>query len=72
MAGNGALIDAIENLTGMKCLWKSDIEPQRNDILKRDVFDLTLSEYTMACDVIITNPPWSEIFTSSYNMALYG
>ena len=62
MAGNGALIDALENLTGMKCIWKSDIEPQRKDIKQVDAFDLTLSDYTMACDVIITNPPWSRDF----------
>ena len=59
MAGNGALVDGLKNLTSMECLWKSDIEPQRDDIKQADAFDLTLHDYTMACDTIITNPPWS-------------
>lgn len=59
MAGDGALLDGIEKLTSMKCIWKSDLEPQRKDIKEADAFDLTLRDYTMTCDVIITNPPWS-------------
>ena len=48
MAGNGALIDALENLTGMKCIWKSDIQPQRKDIKQIEAYELTLTDNTIA------------------------
>ena len=41
----------------MKCVFKSDIEPQRKDIKKLDAFDIDIFMF-MAADLIITNPPW--------------
>jgi len=52
-AGNGALIDHLENL-GFLCQFSSDIEPQRSDIFKFNVMDHADTE----ADCFITNPPW--------------
>ena len=58
-AGNGALIDALE-AHGFCCVWASDIDPKRADIMKRDVLgeneNLPLS---FGGQIYITNPPWT-------------
>jgi hypothetical protein len=51
-AGDGALIDILSKFD-KKCCVATDIEPQREDIQKFDIF----SYYNFKCD-IITNPPW--------------
>lgn len=51
-AGNGALIDHLEK-NGGKCVLKTDIEPQRSDIQKMDMFDLNSIPA-----IPILNPPW--------------
>jgi hypothetical protein len=51
-AGDGVLIDHLEKAGG-KCLLKSDIEPLRADIQKKDFFEIT---YFPA--MVITNSPW--------------
>ena len=55
-AGDGTLIDHLEK-NNMKCVFKSDIEPQRKDITKLNAFDIDIFMF-MAADLIITNPPW--------------
>ena len=52
-AGDGRLVDHIESY-GHKCKQAWDIEPQSNNIIKADCFDLTFT----GADCIITNPPW--------------
>lgn len=56
-AGDGRLVEHIKKLTDNKAIptLLSDIEPQKNNILKEDVFDVKIPETT---DFIITNPPW--------------
>ena len=44
MAGNGSLINAMDQFSDLKCKWRSDIYPQREDIKQVNVFDLTLKE----------------------------
>lgn len=51
-AGDGALIDILES-NGLKCVWASDIEPQRDGIKKQDALCLPECQYK-----IITNTPW--------------
>ena len=55
-AGDGTLVDHLEK-NNMKCVFKSDIEPQREDIKKLNAFDIDIFMF-MAADLIITNPPW--------------
>ena len=55
-AGDGTLVDHLEK-NNMKCVFKSDIEPQREDIKKQDAMDLHFF-HVMETDLIITNPPW--------------
>lgn len=54
-AGNGALVDHLKR-HGLVCQYASDIEPQRRDINKFNIFDMTAQ--MMNGNVIITNPPW--------------
>jgi hypothetical protein len=54
-AGDGTLINHLAE-AGHECVWASDIEPQREDIEKRDVMNI---EDTKFADTFITNPPWS-------------
>ena len=59
MAGDGSLIDHLEE-THLECSWASDIEPQRKDIKKLDVFDLDeTNQDIIRTEVFITNPPLS-------------
>lgn len=62
-AGNGALIDHLAELTGglSHCSRETDLEPQRQDIAREDVFGpgFRLGERRFPPDLIITNPPWS-------------
>ena len=58
MAGNGALVQALDQLTDLKCTWMSDIDPKSEDIYEADCFNLTLSDYGIGTDLIITNPMW--------------
>jgi hypothetical protein len=54
-AGDGTLIEHLESF-GNECMWASDIEPQKKDILKIDALDegtLFPTNY-----MVITNPPW--------------
>lgn len=55
-AGDGTLIDHLEK-NNMRCVFKSDIEPQRQDIAKFDAMKLDVFQILDA-DLIITNPPW--------------
>jgi hypothetical protein len=55
-AGDGTLVDHLEK-NNMKCVFKSDIEPQREDIKKLNAFNIDIFMF-MAADLIITNPPW--------------
>ena len=57
MAGNGSLINAMDQFSDLKCKWRSDIHPQREDIKQANVFSLTLKEIGVDTDLIITNPP---------------
>lgn len=56
-AGNGALVDALESQSHMTCKWLSDIEPQRQDVMPLDAFDLN-ETHLQDADCIITNTPW--------------
>jgi hypothetical protein len=53
-AGNGVLIDHL-TAAGHKCIWASDIEPERADIKPADAMCLT----EIGADMVITNPPWT-------------
>ena len=55
-AGDGTLVDHLEK-NNMKCIFQSDIEPRRKNILELDVFKLDAMQFLNA-DLIITNPPW--------------
>ena len=55
-AGDGSLTRQLIN-AGNTPVWQSDIEPQANNIIQADAFNLT-TELSSA-DYIITNPPWS-------------
>ncbi len=52
-AGNGALVDHLVK-AGLACEMASDIEPQREDIKKKDA----LSVFSTPVTQFITNPPW--------------
>jgi len=56
-AGAGDLIDQLAEL-GHWCPYACDIEPQRSDIEKRDLFDIRHQETGMF-DFFITNPPFT-------------
>ena len=63
-AGNGALIDHIEGhdffsleKNNPVCVYASDIEPQRKDIIKKNALKLTRND-AVGAEVFITNPPW--------------
>ena len=63
-AGNGALIDHIEGhdffsleKNNTVCVYASDIEPQRKDIIKKNALQLTKND-AVGSEVFITNPPW--------------
>jgi len=60
-AGDGCLIDHIDRMTGPEflCTEAYDIEPQRDDIIEADFFDLEVGEHV---DYVITNPPWDRKF----------
>lgn len=55
-AGDGRLIDHLTSF-GMKCVGAYDIEPKRDDIIKKDSLTLDYEDVS-AADYIITNPPW--------------
>lgn len=55
-AGSGKLIDHLEYLGGT-CLWKTDIEPLRDDIFKLDFFNIVDLPAP-----VIDNPPWKREF----------
>ena len=54
-AGDGRLIRHLETY-GHKCVYACDIEPQAEGIEKQDA--LFFGFQMLACDMIITNPPW--------------
>lgn len=57
-AGDGALIDHIYELDSiLRCLWASDIEPQKSGIKQFDALELTYNDLK-DCDVIVSNTPW--------------
>ena len=69
-AGNGALIDHLEKIYLINlllenkvdkpriiCSYACDIEPQRNDIDKKNALSL-MAEDVPVMDCFITNPPW--------------
>ena len=53
-AGDGRLIEHIEELTGLSGYWMTDIEPHADFIGNGDA----LTDKIMGCDICITNPPW--------------
>jgi len=53
-AGDGALIDHIEALTGGSCFYAYDVEPRAEDIKQQDALQIG----RCTTDLIITNPPW--------------
>lgn len=53
-AGDVRLMDHLESC-GFSCVEKYDIEPQREDVIKADVF--SVNKFKTA-DFFITNPPW--------------
>lgn len=53
MAGNGSLIRLIGD--GADCLWASDLSPQGEGIMQRDVFQCGPD----GADAFVTNPPWT-------------
>lgn len=55
-AGDGRLIRHLEKF-GMKCSYSCDIEPRAPGIEQKDV--LWFGEELPACEMIITNPPWT-------------
>jgi hypothetical protein len=59
MAGDGSLINGLNQMSDLSCEWSSDIEPRGPDIKQANIFDITLTEISIDTDVIITNPPWS-------------
>ena len=56
-AGDGALVEHIENITNGWCSWASDLEPQTKSILTRHFREIGMEDLFEA-DYIITNPPW--------------
>lgn len=52
-AGNGALLNALENHE-LYCRYSCDVEPQRRDIATFNAFDID----KCGADMFITNPPW--------------
>ncbi len=57
-AGNGQLVDALEEKSHMTCKWLSDISPSRQDVMPLDAFDLN-ETHLQDADCIITNTPWN-------------
>jgi hypothetical protein len=55
-AGNGALVNHLENIMGWHCEMAFDIEPQDEKVFK---FDAMLLEDYLECDMIVTNPPFT-------------
>ena len=53
-AGDGRLIEHIEELTGLSGYWMTDIEPHADFIGNGDA----LTDKIVGCDICITNPPW--------------
>jgi hypothetical protein len=53
-AGDGTLINHLTNYAN--CVGCSDIQPNAENILKKDMFSLTIDD--IQCDTILTNPPW--------------
>ena len=62
-AGDGALVRSLE-VRGHACMWKSDIEPQADDIIEADVESLMLR--CNSADMVITNPPWKWEFVDPF------
>ena len=54
-AGNGQLINYIEELSNLHCYLAIDIEPNRDDIGKGNALTIDVN----GCDLVITNPPWN-------------
>ena len=55
-AGDGALVEHIENMTNGWCSWASDLEPQTKSVLTRHFREIGMEDLFEA-DYIITNPP---------------
>jgi len=53
-AGDGRLIEHIEELTSLSGYWMTDIEPHADFIGNGDA----LTDKIVGCDICITNPPW--------------
>lgn len=53
MAGNGSLIRILG--PEITCAWASDIKPEGEGIVERDVFETEIGD----ADMFITNPPWT-------------
>lgn len=65
-AGNGVMVDALragpmyKGWTATVRIIGTDINPQRADILKMDVFDTSVSErFRHAIRAVVTNPPYT-------------
>lgn len=65
-AGDGALCDAIHQLNpNAKCVYAGDIEPQREDIIRKNTLKIEKSDIADA-QMFIANPPWSRDKKSDY------
>lgn len=64
-AGDGRLIDHIEQLTGGTCVSAYDIEPDNDDIDELDSTEL-LEQHLEGAELIITNSPWTRTKASGY------
>lgn len=56
-AGDGALVNHLEEMRGISCGFASDIEPQA-DYIKEGSYEKLCIQHVEHCTHIITNPPW--------------
>lgn len=56
-AGDGALIEYLDDMIGCACIAASDLEPSGVGIGKMDALSATC-DHIDGCSHIITNPPW--------------
>jgi hypothetical protein len=76
-AGDGKLVDNLSHCpTKLNCRYIFDIEPQREDVNKIDLNDITEHQLlgvsiNLAIDAVITNPPWVNTSGSDYQLTRF-